>query len=174
MLLLSRPRSTGRPQELRGTSGLQSPTAALLSASLVQRGGRLSPAQQHSLPGGAEARRRSSFPELTCSGPRHWPPRPAYPLDLGWEKLNPFSLPQSPGEARCLGQATFSRSLARVAGNKSYEAFYPRAGNQCRARKPTLRGAGQRESHCAGGGKATTSAALEPQGPQSSEGAADS
>lgn len=71
------------------------PTAALPSTSLVQRGGRLSPGQQHSLPGGAEARRRSSFPELTHSGPRNWPPRPAFPLDLGWEKLSPFPLPQS-------------------------------------------------------------------------------
>lgn len=53
----------------------------------------------------------------------------------------PFPLSQSPGEARCPGQVTFSRSVARMLGNKSY----PRAGNQCRARKPGLRGAEQME-----------------------------
>lgn len=127
-----------------GTRGLQSPTAALLPASLVERGGALSPGQQQCARRG-QARRRSSFPEQTHSGPRTGRPRPAFPWDLGWEKLNPFPLLQSLGEARCPGQATFSRSLARVPGNKSYEAFYPRAGNQCRSRKPGLRGAGQME-----------------------------
>lgn len=60
---------------------------------------------------------------------------------LSWGLSCPFPLPQAPGEARCPGQVTFSRSVARMPGNKSY----PRAGNQCRARKPGLRGAEQME-----------------------------
>lgn len=92
------------------------------------------------LPGGAKPGEPALSQCQQALGLRHWLPRPTFPWGLG-EKLGPFPLSPSPGEARQPGQATFSRSLERVPGNKSCEAFCTGQDISCGASKPGLRGA---------------------------------
>lgn len=99
-------------QGVWSTSGTQHlhRVAALLSSFLVERGTQLRPGHWQFARRG-KARRSSSLSGLGSSGPGHWRQGPPF--------LGPFLLSQSPGEARCPGQVTFSRSVARVPGNKS-------------------------------------------------------
>lgn len=124
--LLCPSRSTLASGQTRGAQG-----TSVLSSFLLERCTRLSPEQWQFARRG-QAQHSINPSRLGSSGPRHWCQDPPF--------LGPF-LSQSPGEARCPGQVTFSRAVARMPGNKSY----PKAGNQCRARKPGLRGAGQME-----------------------------
>lgn len=94
-----------------------------------------------------EGQSQAQYSSLTARKLWAWAlaPRPTFPGGLS----GPFPLSQSPREARCTGQVTFSRSGARMPGNKSY----PRVGNQCR---PGSQASGEqsspRESNYTGGG----------------------
>lgn len=64
-----------------------------------------------------KARRRSSFPELTRSGPRQWPPSPAFPLGSGMGEVKSFSTPSVPRR----GQMSRSSHLLKVTGKSAWE-----------------------------------------------------
>lgn len=140
------PQSTlvrGQPRGAQGTPGSQWPTAVPLSSFLVER------CMRSAQDSGNLQRGAKPGTVVIAHSQEALGLGPGTKAHLSWGLSGPFPLSQSPREARCTGQVTFSRSGARMPGNKSY----PRVGNQCR---PGSQASGEqsspRESNYTGGG----------------------
>lgn len=132
---LSLPLPEVRLGELRACLG-HSPAGALLSSSLVERGGLLNSGQKQFGRRG-EARCSSSYPEPASSQPGTG--AKAH-LSLGSEMGEVKSFPTLQGRTDVRVKPP-SQGHRQETGRKPREAFCPRAGGQCRARKPGLWGA---------------------------------
>ena len=140
----------GQTRRVQGLFGPQRPAGALLSSSLVERGGLLNSGQQQFGRRG-EARCSSSHPEPASSQPGTG--AKAH-LSLASETGEIKSFPTLQGRTDVQVKPP-SQGHLQDTGSKPCEAFCPRAGGQCRARKPGLWGAVVGD-HLSWGGSATS------------------
>lgn len=126
----------GQTRRAQGLFGPRRPAGALLSSSLVERGGLLSSGQQQ-LGKRGEARCSSSYPEP--ASPQPSTSAKAH-LSLGSETREVKSFPTLQGRTDVQVKPP-SQGHWQETGSRPCEAFCPRAGGQCKARKPGLWGA---------------------------------